>query len=467
MKPDVIVIGAGFAGLAAAVRLSLAGHRVLVLEARGRLGGRATAYQDRDTGEWIDNGQHVLAGCYRETFAFLRAIGARDRVRLQPRLEVAFVDRSGRESVLSCPNLSPPWNLAAGALRWSGIEWRDRLALARLLPPLREAVRQRRANRSSTPDRDGSPEGHPVRPAETVADWLRRHGQTERLVERLWAPLALAALNQHISAASAGPFVRVLAEMFGGPPADAALGLPVAPLDQAYAEPAKIVIEAAGGMVRLHALARLTVSGGRVTGVDVRGEPLPASVPVIVAVPWFALPSLVRDEHDALGPLLDSARRTAASPILTINLWYDRPIVDWPFVGLPGPVMQWLFDKAQLHDHHRGPDVRSPAHLSLVSSGADEVLRKPSEELVALATGELRQCLPRARAAHLLRATVVREPQATFSLAPDQPARPKTHTGVEDLFLAGDWVDTGLPATIESAVVSGHLAADAVLACSR
>jgi zeta-carotene desaturase len=131
--------------------------------------------------------------------------------------------------------------------------------------------------------------------------------------------------------------------------------------------------------------------------------------------------------------------------------------------------MQWVFDKARLYTPGEGtepgsPDVPPATHLSLVSSGADEVLRRTNDELVQVAIDELRAALPSTRGARLLRATVVREPQATFSLAPGQPPRPSTRTSVKGLFLAGDWVDTGLPSTIESAVLSGRLAAEAVLA---
>jgi zeta-carotene desaturase len=151
------------------------------------------------------------------------------------------------------------------------------------------------------------------------------------------------------------------------------------------------------------------------------------------------------------------------SPIVTVNVWFDRPVLDTPFVGLPGRVMQWVFDKSALWGAAaEGAPPGRIAHLSLVSSGADAVVRASNEELIALAEKELRESLPRARDARMVRATVVREAQATFSLALDQPARPGVQTPVRGLWLAGDWVDTGLPATIESAVVSGHRAARAV-----
>jgi hydroxysqualene dehydroxylase len=467
----VAIIGGGFAGLAAAVELAGAGVKVLVLEARGRLGGRASAYQDRETGEWVDNGQHVLAGCYDETFRFLAHIGAGALVALQPRLEVGFVDASGAASVLRCPNLPAPLHLAAGVLGWSGVGWRDRLALARIAPALRApGARADRLRAAPEAPADQNEQ-------ETVYDWLIRHRQTPRLIEMLWEPLALAALNQPMRQARAAPFIRVLARMFGGRARDAALGLPRASLDHLYAAPARAFIEARGGEVRLHALARLTVGGGEVTALSVRDEPLALPDAVIVSAPWFALTTLIRDVDGSLGDLLTHASQTSASPIVTVNLWFDAPIVDRPFVGLPGRVMQWVFDKAKLYSDvgdgsadggdrsETCPRTVAPlaTHLSLVSSGADEVLRKTNDELIRLALDELSGALPAARRATLLRATVVREPQATFSLAPGQPPRPSTRTAVSNLWLAGDWVDTGLPSTIESAVLSGRLAAEAAL----
>jgi hydroxysqualene dehydroxylase len=470
-RPDVIVIGAGFAGLSAAVRLAREGRRVLVLEARGRLGGRATAFVDRETGEPVDNGQHVLIGCYRETFAFLDILGTRGQVALQPRLEVGFIDREGRESLLTCPDLPPPWHLAAGVLRWRGLGWRDRLAIVRVAPDLRRASLDAAKVQSSASviaarPLDDDPRHTQSRDDETVEEWLLRRGQTDRLREMLWEPLAVAALNQEVTSARAAPFLRVLGEMFGSAaPGDAALGLPSVPLDQLYAEPARALIEGKGGSVQLHALARVKVRGRQVVGIESRGEPLPV-VPVIAAVPWFALPALVHDEDGSMDGELRNAASTASSPIVTVNVWFDRPVLSRPFVGLPRRVMQWAFDKAQLFAAAKGEVVAEcalgPAHLSLVSSGADAVVRKSNAELIDLAARELQEALPGLRDARLLRATVLREPQATFSLAPGQPPRPATATPVRGLWLAGDWVDTGLPATIEGAVLSGRWAAEAV-----
>jgi hydroxysqualene dehydroxylase len=145
-----------------------------------------------------------------------------------------------------------------------------------------------------------------------------------------------------------------------------------------------------------------------------------------------------------------------SKPIVTVNLWYDRPVLQESFVGLPGRVMQWVFDK-------RFAFGETASHLSLVSSGADALVRESDEALISLAAQEVDEAFP-SMEAEFVRGTVIREKRATFSLAPGQPARPATTTPVRGLYLAGDWLDTGLPGTIESAVLSGHRAAEAVRA---
>ena len=465
---DVIVIGAGFAGLSAAVRLTRRGARVLVVEARARLGGRATAFPDRETGELVDNGQHVLLGCYTETFAFLRDIGAEDHVRLQPQLAVTMIDRAGRRSRLECPALPAPFHLVAAVLEWDALSWRDRFSVLGMATPLKNARRERQP---------GS-EVKAASPGETVENWLIRNGQTPRIREMLWDPLAIAALNQPTDQAAAPTFARVLAEMFSADPRAAAIALPTRPLHLMYAEPAREYIERHGGTVLTGAPAKVTVRAGVVAGVRV-GQDEWEAAHVISAVPWFGLAALFDDTPAAFADVVARAGRMASSPIVTVNLWFDRRVIDEPFIGLPGRAMQWVFDKRLVfgrlpadgasanHAEARADLPRAEAgeevsHLSLVSSGAASILARTNVELVATALAEMLEAVPETRSARLERATVVREPHATFSLAPGQPVRPATETGIRGLLLAGDWIDTGLPATIESAVRSGHLAAELV-----
>lgn len=451
MTFDAIVIGAGFAGLSAATALAERGARVLVLEARPTLGGRATAFTDPATGERVDNGQHVLFGCYDETFRFLRRIGAAANVHVHEHLQVDFVDRAGRASRLACPRLPAPLNLLVGVMRWQALDWRDRLAVLRM----RGAIP---TGGGFTPRQAGCshPTAHEGPPYErgTVRDWLYRQGQTPRLVELLWEPLAVAALNQPIDTAAAAPFLQVLGRMFTGHARNAAPALAVKPLDEAYAVPARVYLERRGSAIRTGATARI-----RLPHVVAGNDTLSASV-IICAAPWYALASIFPDAPAVIRPVLDRASRTAASPIVTVNLWFDRVVTDSMFVGLPGRTMQWVFDKRTLFGEQA-------SHLSVVSSGARAVVARSNQELIELAVREVTAALPAARAAAVVRAVVVREKRATFSVAPGQPPRPSTDTGIPGLFLAGDWIDTGLPATIEGAVVSGHMAADMAAAYLR
>lgn len=438
-EPDVVIIGGGVAGLSAATSLAARGVRVSVLEARPTLGGRTNAFTDPATGERVDNGQHVLMGSCHETFRFLRRIGSESAVRLQPSLSIGIVDRNGQQSSLRCPPLPAPLHLIGGLLRWSALDWKDRLAARHILRGVRL--------QADPPHRPAEAGHYEHRPAdaghleqETVREWLVASGQTPRLIELLWEPFAVAALNQSIDVAAAAPFAAVLRRMFTLDRRDSSLGLPVKPLDEVFARPARDFVERHGGAVR--------------TGVTARLGPAWGAKAVVCAVPWHALPGVFLERPPALEETLVAAANTDASAIVTVNLWLDRPIMTDAFVGLPGRAMQWVFDKQRLFGE-------ASTHLSLVSSGANALVNRSNDELVALATSELMTSIPGARAAAVRRGVAVREKRATFSVAPGQPKRPGTRTGVPGLFLAGDWIETGLPATIEGAIASGHAAADA------
>ena len=433
---DVIVVGGGFAGLSAATALVEGGRTVHLLEARPGLGGRATAFRDPATGERIDNGHHVLAGCYVETLKFLRRVGTLDKLHWPSTLRVPMIDLRGRRSVLALPPVRAPFHLIGGVLGWEALSVPERLSVLRLGGALR-------GRWHGTEDL-------------TVHQWLEQQKQSQRLCEMLWAPLALAALNQSIDDASAESFLTVLSRMFGPEPDASTLLMAAVPLDELAALPASAFLRSAGSQVTASAPARVMFANDRVAGVMVREHFIPASV-VVATVPWFAFAELFDRVPGSLNQIVTNAAALGSSPIVTVNLWFatNRGLDEF-VVGLPSRKFQWVFDKGRLVGS-------SQSHLSMVASGADEVCAASNSEIVKTALDELADALPEFRYVPLKHSVVVRERRATFSLRPGAPSRPSTCTPVPGLILAGDWIDTGLPATIESAVVSGHRAAAATL----
>jgi squalene-associated FAD-dependent desaturase len=445
-RPHIVVIGAGFAGLTTAVALVDAGCRVTVFDRAPRGGGRASVFVDRESGERIDNGQHVLFGCYRHTYEFLRRIGSANCAPLQPQLSLSMVSPAGVVHRLTCPAMTPPFHLMAGVLRWSALSWRDRLSTLRMAGVIRGARAHGAAAVAGA-----------VAEQATVEAWLDQMRQTRGIRDWLWHPLAFAALNQAPGTAAARPFVRVIGELFGPRPEDAAVGLANVPLDELYVTPAVRAIEAQGSIVRLKTEARVIVGDhGVVIGVRTPAGIVQANA-VVSAVPWFALADVLPDPvPEPLGAILRHAAALDSSPIVTVNLWLDGPVLPAPFLGFVDGPMHWAFDR-------RAIVGTSPYHVSMVASGAADLVRSSNDETTAAAVAQLARVLPGMRERRVLRSLVVREQRATFSLAPGGPPRPGPATGLPGFVLAGDWTDTGLPATIEGAVWSGRRAAEVVL----
>jgi squalene-associated FAD-dependent desaturase len=412
---------------------------VLVAEARPQLGGRASTHRDPRTGERIDNGQHVLAGCYEETLRFLRRIGSARALRRPSTLKVAMIDKHGARHELSLPPLPSPLHLLAGVLAWRDLAWSERLAVLRVGPVLLR----------------GGREGND----ETVRHWLQRHGQPARLCELFWEPLALATLNQSIDQAAAGPFLTVIARMLGGDASAATILLPAVMLHDLYVTPSEQFLSARGARVMAGKAARVDFDADRLTQVAIGDEAFRPRV-VIAAVPWFAIDDLFGHAPAPLAPLAATARALESSPIVTVNVWFEQPVLADDFIGLPDRAFQWVFDKRRII----GEDY---SHLSLVSSGAESIVALDNDTLTRRALDELTSAIPAVRTATVRHISIVRERRATFSLSPAMPPRPAMTTPIAGLLLAGDWIDTGLPATIESAVVSGHRAAAAALQLLR
>lgn len=434
MSLRVAIIGGGLAGLSAAVSLAERGSKVLLLERRNHLGGRAYSFPDPKTGCAIDNGQHLFMGCYGETISFLKKIGSLDHLEFQPRLRVDFLEKRGHIS-LDCPRLPPPFHLIAGLLRMRGLTFRDKFS----------AIKAGRALGSS-----GSLEDR------TVSQWLRSLDQSARISELFWHPLAIATLNENPDVASARMLLAVLKKAFTGSRFDSVLGMSRAALSDLYTHAARRFIESRNGEVRTNAaVEELVIEKKEVKSAALKGgERIEADFFISAVPPRAFLEMLSEDARQ--GEFADIGRLNS-SPIVSINLWFDRPVVEHRFAGLIGARIQWLFNREEIIKD------RSSNHLALIISAARDFIDLSKEELVGIALEDLRAFVPESRGANLVHSFVVKEREATLSHTIESDRlRPDSRTSIANLILAGDWIATGLPATIESAVMSGHRAADLV-----
>jgi squalene-associated FAD-dependent desaturase len=439
----VIVIGGGFAGLSAATALAEQGCDVTLLEGRQVLGGRAYSFVDRQTGDSVDNGQHLFMGCYRQTIAFLERIGTLNRLEFQKNLTVDFVGSRGRSARLSCLPLPAPLHLASGLVRLSTLSWGDRWRLMSLRRALRQAARSKEALDQLT-----------------VEDWLKSWNQSQRARRYLWDLITIAALNEDPRIASAAPFAEVLSRAFFGGRRASQIGLAQVGLSELYANAARVFIERRDGQVRLRApVERLVIAGKTVTGVALRDGTSLAADWVISAVPSPALLRLVPAEAASRELVFQRMLGLRSSPILSLHFWFDRSVSRSLFAGLLDTQIQWFFNKSKILAR---PKTRE-GYVSVVISGARSLVDWPEADLLSLAMEELRRLFPMVRQAALLRSLVIKEHHATLSPAVGVEAlRPEHRSPIKNLLLAGDWTKTGLPATIESACVSGHACAEII-----
>jgi squalene-associated FAD-dependent desaturase len=429
---DAIVVGAGFAGVAAATSLAERGGRVLVLETRQRPGGRAYSWTDPGTGEVQDNGQHVLAAFYEETSRLLRRLGTEEALQVDPTFRLEIWERGRGSFTLRCPDLPSPlhWLAAIGTCRRLGVSAR---LLALDLPRRVRALAARNGDGSNL----------------TVDSWLREIGGNEDL-RAILDPLALASLNESPSEGAAGLFGRVLDRIFQSPARTSGLALPRRGLGDLLAGFEEFV-GARGGEVRYRAtVLGVRVESGRTTGLSLlEGERLEAPC-VLLSVPHDRAGWMLAPEHFGA---YHGITQVPWSPIVSTVHTYDRPILHSRFVGLLGTRTQWAFD--------RGPSPAGGHPVGTVRSAAFADEERPGAAILEETARELAEAFPAARGATLLRARVYKERRATIRATPGvQALRPPTRTAVHGLFLAGDWTDTGLPPTIEGAVLSGHRAAE-------
>ncbi len=424
----VVVIGEGFAGMAAACRLAGDGHSVMVLEAAPRLGGRAASFEK--DGVQLDYGQHVLLRACGAAQGFLERIGASDAVSFQDSLAIPLLFDGGQTVLRSWP-LPGIAHLLPGLLGYKPLRMTERLSAARAALALWASRSSRR---------------------ETFEEWLERHGQRARAIRRLWDPIVVATLNAHADTVSLSAARQVFREAFFVPHG-ADMGFFTRPLGEVF-EAARRYLEARGGTIDCDAVVEhVLTSNGSTNGVRVADGREIGGDAVISGVPPDALVGLVSGIPE-LAPIAGAAQRLQWAPIVNVHFTFDRKVLDDAFaIGIDSPV-QAAFVRSSTDQTQT---------LVFSESSATEWIDRPDEEIVTELDRALRELLPSARDAKLVDSLVLRHRRATFvpSLGSDA-LRPKPRSPIPGLYLAGDWTATGWPSTIESAVRSGIYAAAAV-----
>jgi squalene-associated FAD-dependent desaturase len=443
----VIVIGGGLAGLSAGVSLAEAGWRVRLFEQRPFLGGRATSYVLPD-GEHVDNCQHVTLGCCTNLEDFYRRIGAQGKIKYFDRL--LFQDPQGRTGTMQAGWLPAPLHMTGSFLRFAPLSHVDKKSIG---SALLEIVR----GKGHTEDLD-TPGGI------SMLEWLRKRKQTASAIERFWRVVLVSALDEELDRTDARFGVDVFWKGFLSNRTGYRMGVPSVPLAELY-DGCKGEIERRGGEVSLRMPVRaIHFQDGGVGDVECDRGRRESADAYVFAVQHEVLTELLPEDVKAREPWLAQLGNIKVSPITGVHLWFDREVMEEPFVTLLDTTTQWIFNKTALYGGKNGSGKGKNQYLQLVISASYELLQKPRQEIIELCLAEVRQALPAAVKANLLKATVIKEAAATFSPQPGVNRwRPKQQTAIERMYLAGDWTDTGWPATMEGAVRSGYLAAEAVL----
>jgi squalene-associated FAD-dependent desaturase len=474
---DVIVIGGGLSGLSAAVELAVRGARVLLVERRRHLGGRTYSFIDDTTGDVVDNGQHLLMGCYHQTRRYLTTIGSEHLAELQPALRIDFLHPERGRTTLQASQLPSPLHVLTGLFQLKTMPVRDRLKLINVGMALLWSSRRKEERLA----------------AMTVDEWLASLGQSETNRKYLWDIIAIGSLNDDPRKVSALPFFKVLEAAFMGTREDASLMIPRVGLSELLCDPAERLLKSRGSEVRLgSSVEEIMTDGVRVSGVLCSDGSLLTADAYISAVPWHALNALVHQrraagvllpqhqeaiDHHSIRPF-EVITQFASSPIITINVWFDRPVMEMELAALLESRVQWVFNRSRMLRKQQADGSMSREagsrtagqtaadnrqYLSMVISGAAEYVEMEKGQLVAIALEDLGRVFPAIRGAGVVHSLVIKEKRATFSPVPGlEKLRPSVRTPFENFFLAGDWTDTGYPSTIEGAVMSGRRAAEEI-----
>lgn len=430
--PRIVIVGGGLAGMAAAVALESAGFPATLIEARRTLGGRAGSFEDPKTGQILDNCQHVLLGCCTNLIDFYRRIGSWDLIRFERTIYFAGPD-GRRYGLYGTSGLPAPLHLAAAFASFDLLSMSERLEVAAAMTAILALDERDFARLADVP----------------FGEWLDEHGQSESTVQKLYDPIVVSGLNEQTRAAAAASAIKIFRDALLVNSQAYVFGLPRCPLQKLYE---RLPLSD----VRLGTrLSQLDFEGQRIVAVKTSdGQSLPANA-VILATNHHTLDQFIPAELRAADDRFAGIDQLESVPILGAHLWFDRAVLPVSHLALVEGPLQWLFRKDE-----------EGRVLHGVISSARTWLNVSRDDCLQQFERQVRAVLPQAKDATLQRGVIVIEKRATFSPLPGvdrlRPPQAPPAGGIENLFLAGDYTQTGWPATMEGAVRSGYLAADAI-----
>jgi squalene-associated FAD-dependent desaturase len=437
--PTVTIIGGGVAGMSAACALSEAGYRVQLIERRIYLGGRASSYLHPGVNEVIDNCQHVLFGCCTNLLGFYRRIGVADRIHWTS--EMTMIEPGGRRSRLGPSPLPAPLHGLPKLLSAHAFTIADKLALARAFKAMMK------------PDAADDP-------SENLSNWLSRHKQTKGAIERFWRLVIASALNADLDTIAVPYAAKVIRELFMNSAVAGAMGMSSVPLSELYAGAAEFLTQRnASVLFNTNVESLLWNAAGKWT-IETRTGALTSDY-VVLALPFEAMGKLLPHMPAANGGerLANQIAQHQHWPICSVHLWFDREITELEHAVLLDREIHWMYNKSLLQPWRK----LNGSYVELVQSASRRFAALTREQAIAQALAELAEFFPVVKDAKLEKAALIKEVRATFGVPPRiDESRPSVDSPWPNLFLAGDWIATGWPSTMESAARAGHLAAEAL-----
>ena len=435
------VIGGGVAGMSAACALAEAGYHVQLVERRGYLGGRASSYLHPGVNEVIDNCQHVLFGCCTNLTAFYRRIGVENKIHWTR--EMTMIEPGGRRSLLGPSSLPAPLHGLPKLLSAAAFARQDKLALARGFRAMMKPI--------------------PTDSTESLSEWLHRHKQTPGSIERFWRLVIASALNADLDAIAVPYAAKVIRELFMNSAEAGAMGMSSVPLSELYGS-AQSFLGVHGSTVHLNTNVESAEWDEEVSQWSIRTRTRTlVSEFLVIALPFEAMQKLLPHLPPALH-VEELDRQTESFthwPICSVHLWFDRQITDLPHAVLLDREIHWMYNKSVLQPWRK----HNGSYLELVQSASRAFAARERNEAIQQALAELAEFFPQVKQAKLEKAALIKEVRATFGVPPGiDSLRPTALSPWPNCFLAGDWVATGWPSTMESAARSGHIAADELCA---